>query len=70
MQKVLLYTPEDVRNFLREALAIVDELAPPDDLRLSCFDHAARMVAHVTLIQPQPVQALPSLAQLQGKRGH
>jgi hypothetical protein len=38
-------TPEQVREYLREALDVVDELGPPDDLRAACFTKAADLIA-------------------------
>jgi hypothetical protein len=49
-------TPEQAREYLREALAIVDELEPPDDLRGLVFDKAAQLVAAKAIVQdPSPV---------------
>jgi hypothetical protein len=52
-------TPEQVREYLREALAIVAELDPPDDLRPAVFTKAAEYVAskQVMLAQPPPLPA-------------
>lgn len=38
-------TPEQVREYLREALDVVDELGPPDDLRVACFTAAVNLVS-------------------------
>lgn len=38
-------TPEQVREYLREALEVVDELGPPDDLRVACFTKAADLLS-------------------------
>jgi hypothetical protein len=38
-------TPEQIREYLREALDVVDELDPPDDLRVSAFVKAAELAA-------------------------
>lgn len=56
-QDVKHHTPAEVRDILRDALAIVDELEPADDLRVATFDQAARMLSgkEVVLVQPQPI---------------
>lgn len=43
--QVKLNTPEQVREYLREALAIVDELNPPPALQAAVFDKAAEFVS-------------------------
>ena len=37
-------TSEQVREYLVEALAVVDELDPPTDLRVACFERACDLV--------------------------
>jgi len=54
-------TPEQVRAYLREALAVVAELVPPEDLRVACFTKAADLVSakHVMVEAIQP--GIPNL---------
>jgi hypothetical protein len=40
-----LNTIEQVTDYLRAALGIVDDLDPPEDLRVVCFGKAAELVA-------------------------
>ncbi len=42
-------TPEQVREYLREALAIVDELDVPTDLRAVAFEQAVGLVSRKAL---------------------
>jgi hypothetical protein len=50
-------TPEQVREYLREALDLVDELGPADDLREACFTKAVDMIAakSITIEQVAPL---------------
>ena len=54
-------TPEQARNYLHEALKIVEGLDPPDDLRVAVFTKAAELVAgkQVFFAQPQQVTVDP-----------
>jgi hypothetical protein len=38
-------TPEQIREYVRDALAVVDELQPPDDLREAVFTAAVNLRA-------------------------
>jgi hypothetical protein len=38
-------TPEQVREYLREGLKVIEELDPPEDLRESCFNAAVNLTA-------------------------
>lgn len=38
-------TPAQIREYLRDALAVVEELEPPDDLRVAVFTKAAELAA-------------------------
>ena len=64
-QEIPNNTPEQVRAYIAAALALVDELEPPDDLREAVFTAAAGMISgkQIVMIQPQPVDfgALPNL---------
>lgn len=46
-------TPEQVRAYLRERLAIVEELDPPEDLRALCFEKAVDYTAGKQIIAEQ-----------------
>jgi hypothetical protein len=46
-------TPEQVTEYLRDALAIVESLDPPDDLRVACFTKAAELVSAKQVIFEQ-----------------
>lgn len=48
-------TPEQVLDYLRQALDVVDTLGPPDDLRLACFTEAVRLVSGKTVTAEQIV---------------
>jgi hypothetical protein len=48
-------TPEQVRDYLREALAIVEELAPPEDLREVAFGKAVDLTSSKQLTAEQIV---------------
>jgi hypothetical protein len=54
---------EQVRDYLQAALALVDELEPPDDLRVVCFVKAAELLASKQIFYEQaaPLTALPHL---------
>lgn len=43
--KGMANTPDEVRDYLRDALAIVDELDPPEDLRGLAFNHAVSLLS-------------------------
>jgi hypothetical protein len=53
-------TPEQVRDYLREALAIVDELDPPDELRAALFVQAVGLLSAKQIVFEQ-MPALTSL---------
>lgn len=38
-------TPGQIRDYLSEALDVVEELYPPEDLRVACFTKAAELAA-------------------------
>jgi hypothetical protein len=59
VQKLRTNTRDEVTEDLETALAIVDELAPADELRVALFVEAARLLSHRTLVQEQ---GPPSLA--------
>lgn len=52
-QEIPNNTPEQVREYLREALAVVTELEPPEDLREAVFTQAAQMVAGKQILMQQ-----------------
>jgi hypothetical protein len=54
-------TSEQVRDYLTEALLIVDELDPPEDLRGLVFAKAAELVSGKQIVFEQPAM-LPDLA--------
>lgn len=56
-------TPEQVTDYLRDALAVVELLEPPDDLREVCFSKAVDLFSSKQIMYEQPASAL-QLAQL------
>ncbi len=67
MREIYMNTPDQVRSYLREALAVVEELDPPEDLRQIVFAKAIDQIANknVTLEQSdvspvmRPMMAIP-----------
>jgi hypothetical protein len=55
-------TPEQAREYLREALAIVAELDPPADMRAACFVKAVELVASKSITVEQLTAGLGTLA--------
>lgn len=55
-------TPEQIRDYLREALDVVDELGPPDDLRVACFAKAAELAAAKQVTGEAVIGNVPNLA--------
>lgn len=69
MQKLRTNTRDEVTEDLETALAIVEELAPADDLRVALFAEAARLLSHRTLVQePAPQAVALSAEQILGLR--
>lgn len=60
-------TPEQIRAYLREALDVVDELGPPDDLRVACFTKAADLAAGKQITMEQVVGGQLDGAHLLGR---
>jgi hypothetical protein len=56
-QEIPHHTPEQVREYLREALAVLEEIDPPADIRAPLFTQAAALLSGKNIImgQPQPV---------------
>jgi hypothetical protein len=56
-QEIPNNTPEQVRDYLLQALQLVEEIEPPTDLREAVFAQAAQLISgkQVVLMQPQPV---------------
>jgi hypothetical protein len=50
-------TPEQVREYLRGALAVLDEIDPPAELREAVFTQAVSLISGKQIIfaSPQPV---------------
>lgn len=50
------HSPEQVSGYMRDALAVVDELDVPDDLRVAAFSKAFELLAakHVVMEQISP----------------
>lgn len=46
-------TPEQVREYLSGALEVVDELGPPDDLRVATFQTAANLLSAKQVVAEQ-----------------
>lgn len=59
-------TPEQVREYVAEALAIVDELDVPDDLREAAFTAAVNLSASKQVLAEQAGFAGLDLGQLRG----
>ena len=57
------YTAEQVRDHLRDTLAIVDDLAVPDDLRAIAFDKVFNTLSAkaIAVEQVQPALGVPML---------
>lgn len=55
-------TPEQVREYLRDALAIVAELDPPDDLRAPVFTAAVNLGSAKTIAVEAVAPATGALA--------
>jgi hypothetical protein len=69
MQKLRTNTRDEVTEDLETALAIVDELAPADDLRVPLFVEAARLLSHRTLVQEPAARSVAlSPEQIRGLR--
>jgi uncharacterized protein YejL (UPF0352 family) len=58
-------TPEQVEQYLTDALALTDKLAPPDDLRVAVFENAIRMFSAKQIVMEQ---VSPTMAMLQNAR--
>lgn len=54
-------TPEQVREYLLEALDVVDELGPPDDLRVACFTKAADLLIAKQITVEQVMPGAPTI---------
>jgi hypothetical protein len=48
-------TPEQVREYLRDALAVLDEIDPPAELREAVFTQAVSLISgkQIVFMQPQ-----------------
>lgn len=55
-----LNSPEQVREYLRNALTIVDEIDPSDDLRPIAFAKALDLISNKQVFFEQP-QIVPNL---------
>jgi hypothetical protein len=59
-------TPEQVEQYLTDALAMVKKLDPPSDLREVCFEKAANLLSSKQIFAEQgpavPVMAIPQNA--------
>lgn len=60
-------TPAQARDYLREALDIVDELGPPDDLRQLAFDKAVNLVSAKNINIEQMAPAIPNMTIPRGR---
>jgi len=61
-----LRQPPRVREVIAAALGIIEELSPPEDLRLPAFDHAIRLLGEV-IVEPDNVPAMPMMAIPRGR---
>lgn len=55
-------TPAQVRAYLREALDVVAELDPPDDLREACFQTACNLTSAKQIMMSQSPIGIPGPA--------
>jgi hypothetical protein len=62
-------TPEQVRGYLDDALAIVAELEPPGDLRALAFGKAIDLLAAKQIVFEQPQVFPVDLGDLKGGLG-
>ena len=56
------YTSEQVRDHLADALALVDELQPPNDLRALAFDKAVNLLSTKQTVIEQVAPGIPNMA--------
>jgi hypothetical protein len=72
MQRVFHHTREAVEKYLSDALAIVNALDPPEELRPLAFEKAIDLLSaqtvHATNADLRPVPIV--LADARGVRGH
>jgi hypothetical protein len=63
-QDIPHFTRAQVVGIIDEALEVLEEVAPPDALRVTTFDHAVRMLSgkEIVMVQAQPLD----LAHLKG----
>lgn len=54
MAEIQHNTDEQVRDYLTKALALTEELDPPEDLRQLCFAKAADLYTSKTIMAQQP----------------
>lgn len=54
-------TPEQVREYLLDALAIVDELDPPEDLRPVVFTAAVNLGSSKQIVIEQVMPGAPTI---------
>lgn len=64
-----LHTREEVVGILDDALAVVRELEPPEDLRPAVFTQAATMLGNKQVMMEQASMS-PLLAPSLGRGGH
>lgn len=64
-EEVRFYSPEQAAELLREALGVVESVAPPEDLRETVFNHAANLLAAGQRIVEQ-VGVAPSMMPVPG----
>jgi hypothetical protein len=57
-------TPEQIEQYLEDALTLVEKLDPADDLRVACFENAVRMFSAKQIVMEQvgPMMAIPQNA--------
>lgn len=70
MHEIYLNTPDQSRGYLREALAIVEELDPPEDLRAIVFAKAVDHIAQKNVtIDPSDMSrvSVPAMAIPRGR---
>ena len=65
-----IWTPERVAAVMEASVKIVEDAAPPDDLRVAMFTKTADLLSQVLITQQQPMPvALPNLQIPRNGRG-
>jgi hypothetical protein len=60
-------TPEQVEQYIRDALGLVAKIHPPADLREAAFAQACALLSGKQIVYEQVAPALPNLAIPRGR---